>query len=333
MADPVKSRQTRQRDTTSARRDAKTAQPSYAVGVRQHMRSLIDRVDASLAALRAGRNDEALHDFRVNIRRLRTLLTTFSDVVELDKRDTRCLRALAHCTNDARDLEVAAQLLQSHAPRVKPQQRRAFASRARRYREQAQHNAAMLRKKLHAQWASVRRRLPTSERSLHAAERSAYARETARRVTPLLHELRRTLRKVKSVGDIDAMHRARIVAKKVRYLLEPFTAVAPALDAARKELVKLQDTLGTIHDNVLLAERIKGEAVRAAQASCLALFDTRGHVARASSRTLLVDIALYRSVQREARRAFVAANGKLFGPRAKMVVQRLRTQSAALLHC
>lgn len=326
MTDAVKLRQARQRE-------AETAPPSYAVGVRHHMRSLIDRVDASLAALRAGRNDEALHDFRVNIRRLRTLLNTFSDVIILDKRDSRRLRALAHCTNDARDLEVAAQLLQSHAPRVKPLQRRAFASRARHYREQAQRNASTLRKELPPQWASVRRRLRTSERTLHAAERSAYARETARRVTPLLRELRRTLRKVRSVGDIEAMHRARIVAKKARYLLEPFTAGVAALDAARKELVELQDTLGNIHDNVLLAERIKGEAVRTAQASILTLFDTRGRVMHASSKSLLVDIALYRSVQREARRAFVAANKKLFNYGADAVVQRLRAQSAALLHC
>lgn len=323
----------RQRDKTSARREAETAQPSYAVGVRHHMRSLIGRVDASLAALRAGRNDEALHDFRVNVRRLRTLLNTFPDVVVLDKRDRRRLRALAHCTNDARDLEVAAQLLISHALHVDPPQRRMFAGHARRYREQAQRQASNLRAELPSIWTSVRRRLPGREQSMRAVQWRAYARETACHVTRLLRELVRTLRKVKCASDLDVMHRARIVAKKARYLLEPFSSAVPGIDAARKELVKLQDTLGYIHDNALLAERIKSEAVRAAQASCLAAFEKRGQVTRIPSKTLLAEIALYSTVQREARRAFVSANRTLFGPRAIVVGRRLRVQSAALLRC
>lgn len=53
----------------------------------------------------------------------------------------------------------------------------------------------------------------------------------------------------------EALHQFRIACKRLRYALERFVGLAPALQAAAEHLALVQDALGTFHDcTLLLAE-------------------------------------------------------------------------------
>jgi CHAD domain-containing protein len=47
---------------------------------------------------------------------------------------------------------------------------------------------------------------------------------------------------------IEKLHRARIAAKRLRYVIELFTSCLPELDYFAKEVAKLQSSLGEVHD-------------------------------------------------------------------------------------
>jgi CHAD domain-containing protein len=72
-------------------------------------------------------------------------------------------------------------------------------------------------------------------------------------------ELELTLNRVHSVADRADAHAARIAAKRLRYLLEPFADVDRTIARAVEKLTRLQDTLGTIHD----AQTFAGEVAEA----------------------------------------------------------------------
>jgi CYTH domain-containing protein len=57
---------------------------------------------------------------------------------------------------------------------------------------------------------------------------------------------------VSGVDEQEAAHRARVAAKRVRYLVEPVAGAAPGAAEAARELHALQDALGDMHDLHLL---------------------------------------------------------------------------------
>jgi CHAD domain-containing protein len=83
------------------------------------------------------------------------------------------------------------------------------------------------------------------------------AAATRRRAAALADRLGR----VADTADARPAHRARIAAKRLRYLLEPATAEVPAAQPPVKRLKRLQDLLGELQDAHVLA----GERVAAAE--------------------------------------------------------------------
>jgi CHAD domain-containing protein len=83
--------------------------------------------DAASARLRLGRPDdpEALHDFRVAIRRLRSSIRAWRDVLDnaVSPRVLRRLRRLARATSESRDLEVHLAWVAAQAPNQREYQR------------------------------------------------------------------------------------------------------------------------------------------------------------------------------------------------------------------
>ena len=79
-------------------------------------------------------------------------------------------------------------------------------------------------------------------------------------------ELAAALDGVHSIADEEPAHEARIVAKRLRYLVEP---AAPHVKDGRKllgRLKRLQDALGTLHDTHVMAHEIRTVMERAAAA-------------------------------------------------------------------
>jgi hypothetical protein len=78
--------------------------------------------------------------------------------------------------------------------------------------------------------------------------RRTTAEATARRVAEAARRLERRLRRIETAADEAAIHRARISAKHLRYLLDPFVAVIPGGDVIVSRLRALQDVFGDVHD-------------------------------------------------------------------------------------
>src|SRR5262245_11504004 len=98
--------------------------------------------DASAAArlLESGRDSAALHDFRVALRRTRTLLRAYRDLLRdsVSKKLARALRDLARSTGSARDAEVQLEWLAAQRERLKPAARRACSWMEERLEERRQ---------------------------------------------------------------------------------------------------------------------------------------------------------------------------------------------------
>ena len=70
-------------------------------------------------------------------------------------------------------------------------------------------------------------------------------------------ELERELRKVHSLADREAIHEARIAAKRLRYLLEPFERELPGAPLLVDGLRSLQRLLGQIHDVHVFGDELR----------------------------------------------------------------------------
>lgn len=228
---------------------------------------------------RAGRlgwpgDDEALHDFRVSVRRLRSALRTWREVLGSDVRDKdlRRLRRVARSTGEARDTEVMLAWLGQAAGELPASQRSAVGWLARglalpdgdaglrRAAERLVETAAGLSHRL------GRERIDPPGEPFGAAV-AVRIREQARAVAGFLA-------RVETLDDAPLAHRARIRGKRLRYLLEPLQdAPGPSPVRALKALKRLQELLGELNDARVAAEILRaagrdaGPAVRRGIAS------------------------------------------------------------------
>ena len=224
-------------------------------------RALLERVIAEHSS--RVRDPEALHDFRVALRRLRSWLRAFRPWL----RDTgrgrtrRALGAIADASNHARDAEVGLEWLdaQRDLPAHARVQLRAL---RRRLRDELRISKRGFRHVLAREFGPTVRALD-GELDAFAGElrdgmrenpstRTAYAALIRSHVA----SLETALRRVRTVEDEALAHRARIAGKRLRYLLEPLSSDASARGAVRR-LVHLQDALGELHDACVLAVRLQ----------------------------------------------------------------------------
>lgn len=253
-------------DATSALLDTSAAR----VARRIARERLVDVTDAR-AALERGEPD-ALHDFRVALRRLRSWLRAYRPWIgdSLRKRTRRGLRDVAEATSAARDAEVAAAA-------VTATELRDEAARARRRLER------VLRRTFERSRERAERDLRDTDDAAEACARVATMRVvTARIVHEHVDAVRRALEAVDASLDPVALHRARIEAKRLRYLLEPLEEIAPGANDLVAALTTWQDALGELHDAHLLRERIGSRRIRRAARRARRM---RVHAADAGQRT------------------------------------------------
>jgi CHAD domain-containing protein len=225
----------------------------------------LERAAEARQQLVEGDREEALHDFRVALRRLRSLLRSHRSVfsVEFPKKDLRRLAALARATNPGRDAEVQLAWLATFAGELKPAERAGHRELARELAELRDESyrkvereivrdftgiADGLGARLVAYQVAVNLDRPLRLPGFAAATREALARSAG--------ELQDRLAQLETGADDTAGHAARIAAKRLRYLAEP---VAPWIDAAHRpvDLLKgLQDLLGELHDGQVLAAHV-----------------------------------------------------------------------------
>lgn len=228
--------------------------------------------DAAEAATRLNdRTDhEALHDFRVAIRRLRVTVRAYPGVHEIAaKTQRRRLRKLARATNTARDTEVQLAWFRTRLSRFAPADRTALAPlrarlRGRRRRETARTQPELLRQfgKLERK---LRRRLVAARDS--GAHEAPFRGIAAATLVQYANDLSSRLRILTPASRAADVHATRIAAKRLRYLLEPLRSVITEADAIIGRLKKLQDLLGELTDGHTLEAVLQEAGDVAAAAS------------------------------------------------------------------
>ena len=219
--------------------------------------------DVTAAAGRLGQveDGEALHDFRVAVRRLRSLLRAYRDLTDdlIPRRLRRRLRGIARATNTSRDLEVKLRWMESERTGLKPRERTGeawLAERLHQARADADREALTL---VGQDLTPLTRAL--SDRLDDSPPRSGvggivFARLVADLVRELTNELEQHLRRITSIESQEEAHDARIAGKRVRYLLEPLTSSVPLATELVTRLKSLQDLLGDMHDADVAAHLI-----------------------------------------------------------------------------
>ncbi len=189
-------------------------------------------------------DSEALHDLRVEIRRLRVWLLQAHYQIRTKSKAREQLKQWSHDSNTGRDLEVMLGLLQQANAEIDLS-----------LPDIALPENALIRenKKLEAlisQHVLALKPRPRAERD----KQSTFATWLADRLS---NELEKTLPLLKE--DIETLHKARIHIKHMRYLIEPIASCG--LDTAQTALTQLkemQTRLGNLHDLFVLRQRLPG---------------------------------------------------------------------------
>lgn len=214
--------------------------------------------DATRAFERTGDSADAmaLHDFRVALRRLRTTLRAYRPLLEqsVPGKPHKRLGEIAEATNRVRDAEVALDWLRPLAAGLTPGQRvglqwlieRIDERRARdleRCLADIRRSFTAATRKLQKGLVAYRQTVQT-EPSITDASFAGVIRiaavEQARELDQLLGEIRHT--------EDEAAHRARIAAKRLRYVVEPVRGALPGGDELIRRLKAIQNLLGELHD-------------------------------------------------------------------------------------
>jgi CHAD domain-containing protein len=223
-------------------------------------------------------NADTLHDFRVAVRRLRSWLRAFRPWLDssVPKKARRRLRKSARLTGDSRDTAVHLEWLSAQRRELSPRQRIGLAWLVERIEAQKAKadeisSTGVVRAFDQAQRV-LTRTLPEYRLRVDCDENDAHAFGPV--LATLLREhaatLERRLAKVRGFEDDDRVHRARIAAKRLRYLLEPAATQLDSVAAAGlvADLSALQDTFGDWHDvHVFAAEIVKASEKAAADAA------------------------------------------------------------------
>ncbi len=243
--------------------DGRVMDRSAEEGVRAVALGLLAEAAAAAKELAAGEGDEALHDFRVSLRRLRSALRAFRPWLEttVRPRHERRLKRIARSTNEARDAEVQLAWLAGQREALSsPRNRAGLELLTSRLEERARRGGkdARAAERLGAFADKLSRRLQTHARRVDggAGAGARFGDVLAALVEDRVRALVASVDAVAGPLDEEAVHRARIEAKRLRYLLEPLGGRARAdARAAAERLKHLQGALGSLHDlHVLSAE-------------------------------------------------------------------------------
>lgn len=245
--------------------DAQRAARLVAMDLQRRVREARPRLDDPADA-------GALHDFRVAVRRLRSWLAADRALPArlVPARGHEWLRRLAQATNASRDDEVFAEWLTATRPTLATRHRGAadwlLARLGRLRRADTRDLFAELDRDLERAMALLDERLARYDVRhdvARGAQRETFAAAMSTLVRSSAARLQRRLAAVNGPEDHEAIHRARIAGKKLRYQLEPLAAEVPGVDACLVRLKVLQDLLGDHHDDGVWLGIVHAAAPRA----------------------------------------------------------------------
>jgi CHAD domain-containing protein len=293
-----------------------------------------------------GADPDALHDFRVALRRLRSTLRAFRTefAAAVPSRTRRRLRRLARASGRSRDLQVQQAWVREQRASLPVDAGPGIAWVLARLEERQRAADARFARRLPKECARIERRL---RRALEVPGPSPPGGPVQNSRTDLVMvrrmiregtaEFRRELRAIHTLADRNHAHAARIAAKRLRYLLEPFAAELPGAEATIAELTAFQDLLGELQDAHTLAGELRAAFAELAQAKARRDCDTLlpwpeagkppGALPGFEVRAGLV--ALSHRLSTQCDECFARLDGEWLGHRAGELVSRLSAIGAA----
>jgi CHAD domain-containing protein len=225
----------------------------------------LEAIDAARVRLGDSLDQEALHDFRVGIRRLRSVIKAYREELagSVGGKMRRRIRELGRATNDGRDLEVQLDWLKRQAMDLAPDEVPGFFWLVGRLddRKQRIHDRAVadvvrryakVADKLRKALGVLRIELQTGQ-----SQRVASFREvTGALAQQQVAQLRDQLSRIQGPSDAEQAHRTRIALKRLRYLLEPVVRRNRRAGALVRRFKEAQDLLGEHHDMHVLSAAV-----------------------------------------------------------------------------
>lgn len=235
-------------------------------GARALLLALLDEARVRAPRLADGTDAEALHDFRVSIRRVRSALRSWRGVLgrAVRDKDMRRLRRVARTTAEARDAEVLLAWIAGMSGELPASQRPAAGWIAGRLGGGREADLSRAVERFGAASVPIARRL---SRVKGQPGEETFGEALARRIRKQAGVVSSWLSHVEAPADAPVAHRARIAGKRLRYLIEPLRdAPGTTPGGALKQLKRLQDLLGELND-ARLATNALGALVREAKSA------------------------------------------------------------------
>ncbi len=298
----------------------------------------LDAAHAAHARLKDGGDTEALHDFRVALRRTRSVLRAYRPWLgRIPRKLRRQLRALARATNVARDTEVMMEWLRAERRKIQDKHRSGFVWLQTSLNERYEESYAEITREVLKEFAGMEARLRASLAPLANTDRAApspsCAVVTADLIRQHLAELAEHLADIRSVEDTEAIHATRIRGKRLRYLIEPLTNEIPAAETIVGRMKQFQDRLGVLCDAFVQARKIASAVETAGAEAARGKLDRTlgskrpGEVAQHALPGL---IALALRLQVETRRRYTVVERHYLGDRASRFLNSIELFADAL---
>jgi CHAD domain-containing protein len=266
-----------------------------------------------------GGDPEALHDFRVALRHLRSALRAYRPYLgqRISKKTRRRLREIVGATRECRDLEVQIAWLLQQRPELTADQGADVDLWLVGPAGQHAQAARQLRKVVRKRLPKLRRRLTTELRApakcslgYGAGPGECGAVVMSRLVERLAGELQQSVQQVHAITDVAEAHQARVTAKRLRYLLEPIADRVDGAAVAVRELTALQDTLGELHDAHLREAELNRACAETGAGEASAAIGTHPGLHALAARARAVQAEAFAAFQQTwspaATRAFLA---------------------------
>jgi CHAD domain-containing protein len=258
-------------------------------GARRLALHYLDQASVALPRIADDGDSEALHDLRVALRRLRSCLKSYGEVLgdSVPHKLERRLRRLAQATGPGRDAEVQIEWVVGQL--ADPAVRRGIRRAGQRWllsRLEAKKAAAYgdLRGEMAAQFKplaeEMRQRLSVyrAEIRLDGVGQPTFGALAAGLLRGHAASLEDRLGRIGGADDVEPAHAARISAKRLRYLTEPLVELVPrgaagqasgqAEPAGHGALVRrikaLQELLGNLHDAHMMETELVAAVAEAA---------------------------------------------------------------------
>ncbi|MFQ5551901.1 MAG: CHAD domain-containing protein [Gemmatimonadales bacterium] len=201
---------------------------------------------------------EALHDFRVAVRRLRSTLRAYKLFLPSNASAIRLrLKEMASATGPARDAEVQLEWLDRLGSVAGELPHDVVISVRRELEHARTHGYAVARERIDREFASIAADLRSSLRTTGARSTEPSILVLGGIVRRHSHSFQSKLACVNSLDDERPLHRLRIQTKRLRYLLEPLSAELDFVRPMIGELRVLQDLLGDVRDLGMLGGRFR----------------------------------------------------------------------------